>query len=827
MRNISCVITVKSIVFFLAALLFFASGAWARPTTEDEARNVAVNWLSLESKPMGSPMGHEVKKVETFTDETGEPTYYVVHLLPSGLIFLPADDQVEPIIGFVSDATSYDPSPTNPLGALVSRDIPGRIAYAREKRAALQSGETFAADSLMAKAQIKWASLSGPLGPSENTAPTSTAHSEYLASISHVLVLPLVQTQWSQQCAGGGPEPCKSKDPDAYNYYTPPNAAGNIHNYPCGCLATAMAQVMRRFDWPTAGIGRLSLPYSFDTAYPGDPPQLAGRILGGDDLGGPYHFANMPSKTSPTTPLDQLWDIGRLTWDAGLAVNSDYKSTINGGTGAYMSNVPHALKKTFHYSNAICGGFDGGPALPQADLFKMINPNLNAEYPVILRIVDDPGVHAVVCDGYGYNGATMYHHLNMGWFGQDDFWYNLEIPMIDTPHNGTFNKIESCVYNIYTHGTGEIIAGRVTDKANNPLPDVLITAVPVDGGKPLAPAITGVTQGNDKGIYALVHALPDTSYKVKANMPDSTVACLQVSTGVSTDNTTATGNLWQVDFPGITATADTTPQNLTVGKAMAPFSPFSKVCGGTQRYTFTSGTLPAGLSLNAKTGFVSGTPTAAYATANVVFSVKDANGIGACTTSTVSFTVKTPSPDKLVYIYTGAPFSSCANGGGGAAVGQRITASIILDIVNTDRVCPPWCDPGNTCYTLDPASYLELQGLGVRFVLTELAGGSTPIIYYYPDGKLSTFELYTAWGAIYLALAEDGTVIDWYIAPFGCDGAGDGPDIATDKPTDFNAGWPFELCMDEYFQDPHTTDWEPRGCWAAGRGTWAGPAQRP
>jgi hypothetical protein len=33
---------VKATVFFLAALLFFASGAWARPTTEDEARNVAV-----------------------------------------------------------------------------------------------------------------------------------------------------------------------------------------------------------------------------------------------------------------------------------------------------------------------------------------------------------------------------------------------------------------------------------------------------------------------------------------------------------------------------------------------------------------------------------------------------------------------------------------------------------------------------------------------------------------------------------------------------------------------------------------------------------------
>ena len=89
---------------------------------------------------MGSPIGHEVKSVQTFTDEFGDPAYYVVHLLPSGLIFLPADDLVEPIIGFVSGATSYDPSPKNPLGALVSEDIPGRVAYVRGKAGALQNG---------------------------------------------------------------------------------------------------------------------------------------------------------------------------------------------------------------------------------------------------------------------------------------------------------------------------------------------------------------------------------------------------------------------------------------------------------------------------------------------------------------------------------------------------------------------------------------------------------------------------------------------------------------------------------------------------------------
>ncbi len=88
----------------------------------------------------------------------------------------------------------------------------------------------------------------------------------------------------------------------------------------------------------------------------------------------------------------------------------------------------------------------------------------------------------------------------------------------------------------------------------------------------------------------------------------------------------------------IAATANTAAQNLTVGTAMS-ISPLT-ASGGTAPYTYShTGTLPAGLSFNASTGAVTGTTTAAYTTANLVFLVKDANNVTASTTSTVSFTV--------------------------------------------------------------------------------------------------------------------------------------------------------------------------------------------
>ena len=86
--------------------------------------------------------------------------------------------------------------------------------------------------------------------------------------------------------------------------------------------------------------------------------------------------------------------------------------------------------------------------------------------------------------------------------------------------------------------------------------------------------------------------------------------------------------------PTISATATTTAQSLTVGTAMASFSPLTPSGGATPyTYSITSGTLPAGLSLNASTGAVTGTPIALYIAANVVFSVQDANSVVASTTS--------------------------------------------------------------------------------------------------------------------------------------------------------------------------------------------------
>ncbi len=498
-------------VYLLVIVLVSVTGAWARPTTPEEAGTVVANWLGLDARPLGAAMGREVKEVRTFPGPDGSPAYFVVYLNPDGLVLVPADDLVEPIIGFLAAATFYDPSPINPLGALVSNDIPGRVLNARAVEArSLETGEPLAHASPQARAQRKWAWLANPAA--------AEALEFGLPNISDVRVAPFVQSRWSQSAVGSGA---------CYNYYTPPNDEGSLNNYPCGCVATAMAQLMRYHQHPTAGVGTGSF-----TIYVNGVEQSR-NLRGGNSSGGPYDWADMV--LVPSSPTDtQRQAIGALTHDAGVSVNMWY---ADGGSGAYTEDAVTAFTGTFGYSNAKFG-YKSTINLPETERNRMVNPNLHARYPILFGITGAGG-HAIVGDGYGYQAATMYHHLNMGWAGSYDAWYNL--PNIDAG-SYTFSSVYKCVYNVYVTGTGEIIAGRVT-AGGSPVSGAAVTATRTGGG-----AYNATTDAN--GLYAVVKVPSASSYSVRVTKTGYTFTPQATSTGTSENGTTTTGNVWGLDFAG-------------------------------------------------------------------------------------------------------------------------------------------------------------------------------------------------------------------------------------------------------------------------------------
>ena len=212
-----------------------------------------------------------------------------------------------------------------------------------------------------------------------------------------------------------------------------------------------------------------------------------------------------------------------------------------------------SLTNTFQYADAIYAyeNFD-------IDDLKtsVLNPNLDAGLPVILRLRADEGQHAAVCDGYGFNAETLYHHLNLGWNDENNVWYNL--PNADTPRGITFTTVFGCYFNIYTNGTGEIISGRVTDAdGTTPLANVTVQAR-ADG------EILRTTTTDVHGIYAFPGVSQNTQYTLSASLAEHGFQDRVVETGqTSRDNGALEyGNRWGIDFVNVAGDPPEPPGNV-------------------------------------------------------------------------------------------------------------------------------------------------------------------------------------------------------------------------------------------------------------------------
>ncbi len=599
-------------LLLLAGLLWLAAGAFGAQVDDKTAAAAVTGWLRFDHNPLGASLGQTVKNVETFKDGHGAPLYHVVNLEPSGYVIVPAEDQVDPIIAFVENGR-FDPSPQNPLGALISRDVPAHVARARARA---HGGNP----TLLATRNKTWQTLL------QNAAGGPQPKGLGDGGISDMRVAPFIQTLWDQgnvpttvtnlisvnnqivinthfvnsalgdiatasvvcptnqgnvlispgnpaihSFSGGGSVTVDvNNGPDStvtnlisvtetihivfhnslgqtitdqyltgtvvltnivsggtpgntvtttvgatvgfimvvsdmkacYNYFTPPTEPGNTNNYVCGCVATAMAQLMYYFQCPSTGVGTPC----FTITVNGN--SMGRNLHGGDGKGGPYDWTDMPLAPAyfPLTPI-QAQAIGNLTFDAGVAVHMQYAAS---GSGAYMTDAKTALVNTFKYSNAIenpITNLDTGCF--ECNLYNMMNPNLDAGLPVLLGITGDPGNHCIVVDGYGYSFGTLYHHLNMGWSGDYNAWYAL--PVIDMLNDdGTYTyfwEVTDCLYNVYTNGSGEIISGRVVDASGAPVNGASITATRIGGG-----TYTAVTGPN--GIYSLVGVPSASTYTI-------------------------------------------------------------------------------------------------------------------------------------------------------------------------------------------------------------------------------------------------------------------------------------------------------------------------
>lgn len=488
----------------------------AAPVSPDRAGKVASAWARSSQQHLGKRMNRTIQQVKTFPDASGESMFHVILLDGGGFVVVPADDEVEPIIAFSSNGT-LEEDPENPLWSMVSQDVPSRIGATRSSsKRTLQTGPSERQEKNRKKWQ-RFENLTDRQSLDYSNAPKITMGTP---DINDERVSPLVTSCWGQGDVGTPSEPC-------FNYYTP-------KNYVSGCTATAMAQIIRYWQHPTTGIGVHEYFIGVDGV------EQSAYTRGGNGAGGPYDWSLMPLILNPnvTIPEAERQMIGALLYDCGVSLETYYSQN---GSGAYSDYPAEKLKDVFGYANAI---YAQDSELTTGGLLnRMVNPNLDMGCPTILSIYSDyVGGHAVLADGYGYNSSTLYHHINMGWGGWHDAWYNL--PNVDYASTSNFSIVDGATYNIFVSGTGEIISGRVLNHDGTPASGVSVTATSTSGSWSDAT--------NERGIYAIKVPVP-----VDLPVPDATesysVSCagaaapLSVQVGESS-SWGFCGNVWGADL---------------------------------------------------------------------------------------------------------------------------------------------------------------------------------------------------------------------------------------------------------------------------------------
>ncbi len=224
------------------------------------------------------------------------------------------------------------------------------------------------------------------------------------------------------------------------------------------------------------------------------------------------------------------------------------------------------------------------------------------------------------------------------------------------------NTVGSNVANsLFTYALPPTATANSTAVQNLTLTGTMTNITPLTGSGGIAPLTyyvssgtlpSGLTLNSSTGV---ISGTPNVAYSTA-----SVVIAVKDSNNISA-STTASVSFTVVARP--TATTNTTPRTLAVGLPISSFTPITGT-GGTAplNYFISSGTLPSGLTLNSSTGLVSGTPTAIYTAASVVFGVKDANNItpSSSSTSTVSFTVNKGS--QTISYTSSAPSSATVGG---------------------------------------------------------------------------------------------------------------------------------------------------------------------
>ena len=367
---------------------------WADQVTAEQAREQALafvkNRLTANGRRLAPGAMPQLKQ------ESQINGLYVFNVADNGgFVIVSNDDATRPILGFSDN------------GHIDADNMPDNM------RAWLQGY----AD------EIAWLQKQ----PAQSRKSARSRAPQKVGSHSTNTIDPMIQTRWNQ----GEP----------YNCHCISNT--KIQGCVTGCVATAMAQVMKYHQWPTA-----------------KTPNVQTHSLGGyvSMEGTTFEWENMLNVYTSGYTSAQASAVSKLMFYCGISVDMEYSA---GGSSASSSEIANALKTYFSYNETT--QFVQRKLYSEAKWTDLIYFELAHQRPVIYSGQSSGGGHAFVCDGYKNESGIDFFHINWGWGGLSDDYFVLSA--LDPDNQGIGGSTSTDGY----HYDQDAIIGIQKSTVNGPM----------------------------------------------------------------------------------------------------------------------------------------------------------------------------------------------------------------------------------------------------------------------------------------------------------------------------------------------------------------------
>ena len=360
-------------LLFLLTVLAFHMG-FAAPRSSNQAREIALQ--KAASLGINNPRVALSKQSPKDTEEQEGQAYYLFdNGNNKGFVIVSGDDKLPEVIGY---ATS---------GSLSEQEMPVQLK------------------SLLEAFEKQYKEMAGDDARLERAMAERNALAESSAA-ANVTVSPLLgDIAWAQETP--------------YNNQCPTFTNGQAAT---GCVATAMAQVIRYHQYPTqlqhdipsytsqSGFTSSVIPAS-STTY--DYDKMLGQYVSG-------YYSD-----------EQANAVATLMYHCGCAVQMEYGVD---GSSAITRSTAHVLGAYFGYDTSTLAFVDRGD-YSLAEWCRIIDHELTNSRPIIYdaHTLSNEG-HAFVCDGANGNG---FYHINWGWGGYCNGYFDISLLNSHEPESTT------------------------------------------------------------------------------------------------------------------------------------------------------------------------------------------------------------------------------------------------------------------------------------------------------------------------------------------------------------------------------------------------------